>query len=122
MNAIPKEWKRQLNKNQPRFDTVNNVVTEAGQISSLTNKQIRNIIAKQSNQDICAVNFWRHNLNIEVEDYFLTAYEATNESRLRLLHFKFLHNIYPTDILLEKMGVKDTNKCLEAWSAKKLTS
>ena len=53
VNAIPKEWKRQLNKNQLRFDTGNDVVSEAGQISSLTNKQIRNIIAKQSNQDIC---------------------------------------------------------------------
>ena len=86
---------------------------ETGQISSLINKQIKNIIAKQSNQDTCAINFWRCKLNIEIGDYFLTAHVTTKESRLRLLHFKFLHNSYPTNILLEKMGLKDTNKYLE---------
>ncbi len=30
----------------------------------------------------------------EIEDYFSIAHESTKESRLKLLHFKFIHNIY----------------------------
>ena len=41
-----------------------------------------------------------------IENYFNTAHEATKESRLRLLHFKFIHDIYPTNILLEKNRVE----------------
>ena len=36
---------------------------------------------------------------------------ATKESRLRLLHFKILHNIYPSNILLKKMGIKNSDLC-----------
>ena len=87
--------------------------TDAGNISTLTNKQLREVIAGQSNQDICAISFWRHKFKINVQNYFGLAYEATKESRLRLLHFKLIHNIYPTNILLEKLGIRKNNKCLE---------
>ena len=43
-------------------------------------------------------------MNAKIEDYFSIAHESTKESRLRLLHFKFIHNIYPTNILLNKMA------------------
>ena len=41
----------------------------------------------------------------------MIAHEVTKESRLRELHWKILHNIYPTNILLSKIGVTETNKC-----------
>ena len=37
--------------------------------------------------------------------------DITNETRLRVLHWKILHNIYPTNILLNKMQVTENNKC-----------
>ena len=36
---------------------------------------------------------------------------ASKESRLRLLHFKILHNFYPTNIRLSKMKIKTSDKC-----------
>ena len=36
---------------------------------------------------------------------------ASKESRLRLLYFKILNNIYPTNILLSKMKIKTSDKC-----------
>ena len=40
-----------------------------------------------------------------------TTMTACEESRLRLLHFKILHNIYLTNILLCKMKIKASDKC-----------
>ena len=36
---------------------------------------------------------------------------STKEIRLRELQWKILHNLYPTNILLNKMKVVDDNKC-----------
>ena len=51
-------------------------------------------------------------MNVNIEDDFGIAHENTKESRLRLFHFKFIHNIFPTNILLNKMGLATTTKCL----------
>ena len=51
-------------------------------------------------------------LNVNIQDYFSIAHECTKETRLTLLHFKFIHNIYPTNILLNKMGLVTANNCL----------
>ena len=37
--------------------------------------------------------------------------KCTKDSRLQLLHWKILHKIYPTGILLHKMGICSSNKC-----------
>ena len=81
-------------------------------MTTLSNKHIRRTFSLKQNHDICAAHFWKRKLDIDVSDYFNLAYECTKESRLRLLHFKFMHNIYPTNILLQKMGVTETNRCL----------
>ena len=76
---------------------------EEGSINMLSNKRLRETIARQSNKEICAVNFWKHKFDVDIENYFSI---ATKESRLRLLQSKFIHNIYPTNILLEKNGAE----------------
>eukprot|EP00916_Digyalum_oweni_P022027 GHVL01036500.1.p1 GENE.GHVL01036500.1~~GHVL01036500.1.p1 ORF type:complete len:141 (+),score=2.69 GHVL01036500.1:1182-1604(+) len=37
--------------------------------------------------------------------------KVTTETRLRMLHWKILHNIYPTNILLYKIGISVSNCC-----------
>ena len=41
---------------------------------------------------------------------WLLCYKCTQEIRLRVLQWKILHNIYPTNILWSKMKVKENNK------------
>ena len=43
--------------------------------------------------------------------YMEKTVEATKEVRLTELQWKLLHNIYPTNILLSKMRVRENNKC-----------
>ena len=60
----------------------------------------------------CSVRFWLNKFNVHLnEEIWKIAYEVTKESRLRELQWKILHNIYPTNIILQKLGVTVTNKC-----------
>ena len=51
-------------------------------------------------------------MNVNIVDYFGVAHEHAKESWLRLFHSKFIHNTFPTSILLNKMGLATTTKCL----------
>ena len=59
----------------------------------------------------CNENSWKRKLGIDISGHYDIALKSTKESRLRLLHFKILHNIYPTNILLHKMKVKSSDAC-----------
>ena len=43
--------------------------------------------------------------------YWLTAFNATVETRLHILHWKILMRIYPTSVLLFKMKIKQSEEC-----------
>ena len=60
----------------------------------------------------CAVNFWKHKLNADVNKaHWEAVFKSTKETRLRVLHWKALHNIHPANILLHKMGIETSSKC-----------
>ena len=58
------------------------------------------------------LHLWLNKFNIQItSEHWLTVIRATKETRLRALHWKILHNIYPTNILLSKMKVKENENC-----------
>ena len=75
----------------------------------LSNKFLRNIITRQPNLN--CIEIWKRKLNIDISNNFGIATKATKETKLRVLHFKILHNIYPSNTLLFKMGIKPSNVC-----------
>ena len=77
----------------------------------ITAKAFRKYIVETKYSTPCAVQFWRHKFNIEVHKQHWNIYKGTQETRLRELHWKILHNIYPTNILLQKMGLVDSHMC-----------
>ena len=57
-------------------------------------------------------NFWLRKYQIDLsQGYWNVAPECTKETRLRVLQWKILHNIWPTNIMLKKMGIKQTENC-----------
>ena len=109
VSAIPESWKIEMNNHNTEVIIPREINTELGPLSKLSNKMIRSFFDKQKNHDICAANFWKHKLNVNLQDPFIIAHECTKETRLKTLQFKFIHNIYPTNILLNKMGLVTTN-------------
>ena len=83
--------------------------------NSLKLINLSNVILRQKliggNVETCGRNFWLRKTGFDINPNYKMANFATKESRLRLLHFKILHNIYPSNILLRKMGIKDSDLC-----------
>eukprot|EP00745_Piridium_sociabile_P036410 TRINITY_DN6533_c0_g1_i2.p1 TRINITY_DN6533_c0_g1~~TRINITY_DN6533_c0_g1_i2.p1 ORF type:complete len:542 (-),score=44.64 TRINITY_DN6533_c0_g1_i2:327-1952(-) len=75
-------------------------------------KSFRTFMTEKRYSEPCTVAFWRNKFNITItkQHWTLPKY-CTKESRIRELHWKILHNIYPTNILLAKMGITSNNKC-----------
>ena len=46
------------------------------------------------------------------DEIWSIARKTTKETRLRVLHWKIIHNIYPTAILLKKMSIRESDMCL----------
>ena len=99
-----------------KHDNVNNQNTcdifENRNPCTITPRSFRLLITKGKAVEPCAQKFWLNKYNVNFKKFNWTvAYSSTKEERLRLLHWKILHNIYPTNILLHKMGLRDNNRC-----------
>ena len=69
---------------------------------------------EMKNAEPCSIGLWKRVFNFSVgKNTWLLSYRCTQETRLRVLLWKILHNIYPTkfDTLLSKMEVRDNNNC-----------
>ena len=77
-----------------------------------TAKVIRAFIVDLKYSTPCAVKFWKNKFNINIDKTCWNISKCvTAESRLRELHWKIVHNIYPTNILLKKMGLVNSEYC-----------
>ena len=75
-------------------------------------RDFRQLIIDTKYTEPCAAHFWKNKLNLQINDnIWKLAYNTTRESRLRELQWKILHNLYPTNILLQKMGEAQNNLC-----------
>ncbi len=117
LNGIPNSWKASLlHLNYINLDIYNLKNSLQNQTYNLTildkkNSVLRDIIGENDSSTICGKMFWMRKYEIDISNHFILAYNSTKESRLRLLHFKILHNIFPSNILLNRMGIKDTELC-----------
>ena len=75
-------------------------------------KQIRNILITLDKSTPWSHRFWKRKFNYDIDDKdWQMSFKYTDESRLRVLQWKILHNIYPTNILLCKMRITENNFC-----------
>jgi len=114
-NALPTSWKNWVsngnldynNEQQPTLCEVSTFNTKP--------KNIKLILEKKSNDTILlprANTIWQTKLGVEItEEMWIMSRKATKETRLRELQWKLLHNIYPTNILLTKMKVSESELC-----------
>ena len=75
-------------------------------------KDFRESMLSSTKNQPCSFNFWKRKFNYEItESDWQKSFNSTKETRLRVLQWKLLHNIYPTNIMLSKMRVTNTNFC-----------
>ena len=78
-------------------------------LDQITRKNIYNLI-KPTDSPFC-ISYWKrkHNIDIGVRNWEVI--RNLKENRLRVLAWKILHTIYPTGISLQKMNLRNTDKC-----------
>ena len=75
-------------------------------------QSFRKEVIKLNKDTPTATMFWKNKFNVNIDKYVWNLGKTTTqEIRLRVLHWKILQNIYPTNIMLNKMKVVDSNKC-----------
>ncbi len=110
INAIPAEW-------QDYF--CNPAVPQRvplfwdDQLTRLNAKQIRRHLVGARYKTSHGELFWSKKYEgfAVTKDHWMMARHCTREIRLQVLAWKLLHNIYPTSVLLCKMGVTESNQC-----------
>ena len=113
INAIPKEWKTKLKENTSEKNPQENNIKENTDIIQKGNKELRKLLNEKHHSRLWCLDMWQRKFGKDVSANLGIAQDATTESRLRLLHFKIIHKIYPTNILLHKMGIKSSDNCEE---------
>ena len=116
INALPEKWFSVMR----RISTEDIVLArtnrwELGEtertILDMKNCEMRDHILKSTQFTKHNEQFWSRKLGVDISENYEIAKKSTQESKLRLLHFKIMHNIYPTNILLSKMKVKPSGLC-----------
>ena len=113
-NSLPKVWKEKIiymNLPNNQYNSIENINEKVFCLLKKHNSIIRACLANDSGSEACGRSFWLRKLKTDIQEKYLCAFQATKESKLRLLHFKILHNIYPTSILLNRMGIKSSENC-----------
>lgn len=101
-------------RNKPTYvsDPVNTFELMFNGEKTTTAKAFRKYIVESKYSIPCAVQFWKNKFNVDIStQHWTNIFKATRESRLRELHWKIVHNIYPTNILLKKMGIANNELC-----------
>lgn len=102
--------KSNYDPNQPVLNRQNNLLFNKTSIKSA--RQFREYIVEEKYTTPRSINFWRDMFGINVDQsHWNLAKNVTQESRLRELHWKILHTIYPTNVLLYKIGIRDSVRC-----------
>ena len=115
VNAIPNLWKEWICSGNIDLENREISVCEASQYNQKP-KIIKTLLKTKTSKNVSnkayAYDIWRRKLEFEMCDkVWMLQRLATKETRLRELQWKILHNIYPTNIILQKMKVTETNKC-----------
>ena len=113
VNALPRSWKEWISAGN--FQVENTEESEVA-IFNTKPKYIKQIVADkwENSTEITpyACNVWHQKLGVLIDEkVWQMPIKATNEVRLRELQWKIVHRIYPTNIILQKMKVSETNKC-----------
>ena len=112
-NSIPRSWINWIGRGETAVGA-DVTVSDAHQFNAKP-KIIKEYLQRKDCTDTVkpiAVEFWNRKLQFKIgKSTWLLPRKVTKEVRLRELHWKIVHNLYPTNILLQKMGKTNSANC-----------
>ena len=80
------------------------------EIDSLSRRKIYQIL--QTEEKCYCEKMWENKFENKICDFtWSNIFTCTKETKLQDFQWKIVHNIFPTNILLNRMGIKNTEKC-----------
>ena len=91
-------------------EEINKTLFRKIEIKKLNRKKIYQLIREE---EICyCENMWYNRTGQKLhKDTWKNLFKYHKETKLIEIQWKILHNIFPTNILLNRIGIKDTEKC-----------
>ena len=96
----------------------NNVYVHNESVAVFRDENIGNIGRKQfynmlnTSEQLNIEHYWSRKIDTDfLKQYWMVAFNSTVETRLHILHWKVLMNIYPTSIILSRMNVRNSDLC-----------
>ena len=114
-SAIPERWKNIQNINVHAETIIGlHYKSQFNSLDQCTSKLVRNILASNMYVEPVCQEYWKRKYQNH-EFHWSVIWEnipkIVKEARLITLNWKILNNIYPTNILLNRMGKKESSKC-----------
>jgi hypothetical protein len=112
VNSLPKKWMGWIRRgtHPDRVETIQ----QSAAYSHLINKPksiIKVTLQSERLNPIC-ISFWGKKLGIVIHEWhWKLPWLCAKESRLRILQWKIIHHIFPTNIVLKRIGVTETDRC-----------
>ena len=75
------------------------------------NKKLRSLIEYDTTTEIYGRNFWTRKLQSDFFSRYICSINVIKETKIKVTLFKLFHNIMPTNILLKKWNMSDTDLC-----------
>ena len=109
-NVIYNAIHKNMHVGQTNADCTTNTYFRGQTVGNIGRKKILKLIQEKEIPYVCSL--WKRKLGVDIDNvHWMKAINSTKETRLRVLHWKIMHNIYPTNILLFKMSIKNTQNC-----------
>ena len=109
-NVIYNAISKNMLEGKTQTDCSNNAYFRGHLVGDIGRKKFLKLIQENEIPYVCSL--WQRKLGVEIDNtHWMQAINATTEIRLRVLHWKIMNNIYPTNILLFKMSIRNTQNC-----------
>ena len=109
-NVIYNAISKNLHLGQTHADCTINTQFRGHIVGDIGRKKFLKLIQENEIPYVCSL--WKRKLGVDIDKtHWMKAINSTKETRLRVLHWKIMNNIYPTNILLFKMSIKNSQNC-----------
>ena len=108
LNALKNKLNKEHNNNN---NNTAKLEEKANTFLHMKNKQLRNVIEDKYKEVSCGRKLWERKFDRDISKLYTNSMNNIKEVKMRELLFKIYHNIYPTNIILQKIGIKVSNKC-----------
>ena len=89
-----------------------NLIVINDKIIKAKNVLLRNILEQGDHREINGRIFWQRKFGVDIQSNYICSQNCIKETKLNVLQFKIYHKILPTNVLLKRWNLCDSENCI----------